>query len=72
MQFDYSALKIKIAEMHQTQDRFACALGIPETSLSQKLSGIADFSQEEMLKACTLLNLKAEDIGKYFFTEASK
>ena len=69
MAFDYRKLRGKIKEIYGVQSAFAVALGISCTSLSNKLNGIVDFSQEEIAKSAELLQIEKKDILDYFFTE---
>lgn len=68
MSYDYSKLRGKIKEKCGTQDAFSERLGIGRVSLSQRLNNQLEFSQDEMLKACDILEISMEDIPKYFFT----
>lgn len=70
MAFDYSKLNGKIKERFGTQSAFACALGLSSTSLSKKIHGKTQFTQNEMLTAAKLLNI--DDVNDYFFTEKVK
>lgn len=67
MIFDYSKLRGKIKECFDTQKSFAQALGISERALSLKLNNKVFFSQDEIEKICSLLNIS--DIGAYFFVQ---
>lgn len=69
MACDYSKLRGKIKERFKTQDNFAKALGIGRVALSQKLNGKVDFSQSEISKSVSLLEISYDDISEYFFTE---
>lgn len=69
MACDYSKLRGKIKERFKTQDNFARALGIGRVALSQKLNGKVDFSQSEISKSVSLLEISCDDISEYFFTE---
>lgn len=68
MSYDYSKLRGRIKEKCGTQDKFSEQLGIGRTSLSQRLNNQLEFSQEEMLKSCDILEISREDIPVYFFT----
>lgn len=68
MAFDYSKLRGRIKEKYNTQDLFAEKLGIARTSLSLRLNGKVEFSQEEIIKSCNLLDIIPEEIPLYFFT----
>jgi hypothetical protein len=63
--FDYSYLKSKIYEKYGSNENFATALGISNSSLSLRLNNKKDFSQSEILKIMELLNLNS--IEKVFF-----
>lgn len=68
MPYDYSKLKGKIKEKYGTQDNFAEKLGIGRVSLSKRLTGKLEFSQNEIKKSCQLLDIPPDKISKYFFT----
>lgn len=68
MSYDYRKLRGRIREMCGTQDAFSEKLGIGRVSLSQRLNNQLEFSQDEMLKACDILEIPMEDIPVYFFT----
>ena len=67
MQYDYNALKGLIREKFQTNCAFALAIGLSERSLSLKLNNKVPFKQPQIDKAAEVLNLKPEQIPKYFF-----
>lgn len=67
MIFSYAKLRQKIKERFKTQEAFAKALGISRTSLNLKLNNAAEFSQNEIVKAVDLLDLKSTDVDGYFF-----
>jgi hypothetical protein len=66
---DYSKLRGKIREVFGTQDAFAEAIRIGRVSLSQRLTGKLDFTQNEINSACEALGLDKGEIPLYFFTE---
>lgn len=66
--FKYDKLIGKIVEKYKTRGKFAEAMDISERSLSLKLNGKVPFTQQEILKACELLEIDNSDIGIYFFT----
>lgn len=66
--FDYSKLAGRIKEKFWTQKAFADALGVTETTLSNKITGIYYFTQEEIEKSCKLLDIAPADVFGYFFT----
>ena len=66
--FDYSKLSGRIKEKYGSQKAFADALGISETTLSNKMTGIYYFTQQEIEKSITLLGLERGTVTEYFFT----
>lgn len=69
MPYDYNKLRGKIKEVCGTQEVFAEKIGIGRVTLSQRLNCQSEFSQDEILKACDVLNLDIEkEIPIYFFT----
>ena len=65
----YAKLRGKIREVFGTQEKFAEAMGMNRSTLSQKLNARFEWSRLEVLKACDLLGIDMPDIGDYFFTE---
>lgn len=65
--WDYSKLRGRIKEICVTQDSFAKMLGIGRVSLSQRLNNQLEFSQDEIFKACSILNINVKEISEYFF-----
>lgn len=68
MTYDYSALNGRIIQKFGTQYRFAEALKMSEHSLSAKLNGKRPWKQAEIEDSCCLLDIKRQDIPRYFFT----
>ena len=66
--YDYKKLRGRIVEIFNTQQEFARQLGCSEHTLSNKLNGNVEWRQSEILRAIALLQLKTQDIIKYFFT----
>jgi len=66
--FDYSKLSGRIKEKFGSQKAFADALGVTETTLSNKMTGVYYFSQAEIAKSIQLLDLESGSITGYFFT----
>lgn len=67
MNFNYSKLRGKIKEVFETQQNFAKAMKMSNTSLSEKLNNKVDFTQKEIRKAVELLGIPKDDIPVYFF-----
>lgn len=68
MSFSYSKLRGKIREVFGTQAAFAEALGCTNITLSQKLNNQSEFTQSEIVKALSVLNVSANEVEDYFFT----
>ena len=67
--YDYSKLLGKIKEKYGTQKEFAKALGVGNTSLSQRLNNHLEWTQDEMKKTMILFNEPLNKINEYFFTK---
>ena len=67
MAFEYNALRGRIVEKFGTQARFAQALGISQTTMSEKMNCKSGFSQMDIENWRKLLDIEAVDIGRYFF-----
>lgn len=68
MRYDYKKLRGKIKEICDTQDAFAEKMGIGRVTLSKRINNQAEFSQNEIFKACDILQISKEEIPTYFFT----
>ena len=55
-------------EKYGGQGEFAKAAGLSETAMSMKLKGKRGFSQKDIVKWCTLLDVDMKDVGDYFYT----
>lgn len=67
MAYDYRKLSGKIVEVFGTQAKFAEAMEKSERTISLKINGKIDWTQEEMIKAAQLLRFDVTDIPSYFF-----
>lgn len=65
----YASLRGRIISLYGSQDNFAKEIGISNTSVSKKLSGLSSFSTRDIIKWSQLLNIPASDIGLYFFSD---
>lgn len=66
--FDYSKLKGRIYERFGNMKNFASALKISQSKLSLWLNE-RDLTQSIIIKIALALEIPAEEIGIYFFTE---
>lgn len=67
MMFDYSKLNGRIAEKCGSRKEFAKRMGLSERSVCLKMKSKVGWKQEEMQKACGVLNIRSEEIPAYFF-----
>lgn len=66
-EFDYSKLKGRIKEVLGTQEVYAEKIGLSRTSLSLRLSGKLEFTQQEIRKSCDVLEFEPSEIPAYFY-----
>lgn len=70
---NYNKLRGRIVEMFGSQKRFSDKITLSEQSITAKLNGRSDFSQEDILRWSNALNIDKSEIGTYFFeTKLSK
>ena len=67
MQFDYSKLRGKIAEICGSQIIFAKKMSMSERTLSLKLTSKRYWKQSEICRAMDILGLSLDDVTEYFF-----
>ena len=65
---DYRKLRGKIKEIFDTNADFAKAMELYPSTLSFKLNGKSEWTTNEIVKACELLNIPLVDAHLYFFT----
>ena len=67
MSFKYAKLSGRIKERFKTQERFAEAMNMSPRSISLKLNNKREWKQNEIDKACELLEIQTSEIGEFFF-----
>lgn len=67
MGFSYDKLRGRIKEVFGTQDKFAQAIGMSRSTLSQKLNNVSEFTQKEMFDSMQALRLDFSQVDTYFF-----
>ena len=67
--FNYSKLDGRITERFGTRGNFAEAMGYSKRTVSFKMNGKVDWTQPDIIKACSLLGIKKTEIPLYFFAE---
>lgn len=65
--FDYSKLRGKIKEKYQNQRNFAMLMQMSHVTLSSKINNKVGWNQNEMIRACILLDGCTDNILLYFF-----
>lgn len=68
IKYDYSEILGDIKRVFGSQGAFAKAMGMAESTLSLKLNNRAEWSQDEMMLAVTLLQTDVGKVRPYFFT----
>ena len=63
----YGKLRERIKAVFGTIGAFSDAMGKDRSTISNKLNGIAPWTQTEIEGACKLLNIAIEEVGEYFF-----
>lgn len=67
VRFDYSKLRGRIVEKCGSIDNFAKKIDVTPTTVGRKLSEKSEWSQGEIIKACEVLDISANEIAAYFF-----
>lgn len=62
-------LKGRIVELFGSQRAFSDKIGLTEQSITAKLNGRSQFSQADIVKWCTALEIEKDEVADYFFTE---
>lgn len=68
MNFDYSELRKLIKKVYRTESAFADALHIARCTLCYKLNGERGFTAQDIIDCCSLLGIRKDEIGRYFYT----
>jgi hypothetical protein len=66
MNFNYSKLFVRIKEKFGTIKSFAEVMGLSRIQMSYKLNNRSHWSQEDIVKTSTLLNILPEEVYDYF------
>jgi len=67
-QYKYRKLRGRIIERYGTLSAFAKAVKLSEVSVSNKMTGNTGFSQDDISKWSSILDIPVEEYGSYFFT----
>lgn len=66
--YSYRKLRGRIVEIYGTMEAFSRELRISKVSMSNKMNGKSNFSQSDMERWGTALDIPTEEYGLYFFT----
>lgn len=68
MPYTYNKLRGKIIEVYGSQDKLAEELKVSRQTVSKKMTGKSEFSQEDIIKWSLVLGIRKDEYGEYFFT----
>ena len=63
----YGKLREKIKAVFGTIEKFALAMNRDRSTISNKLNGLAAWSDVEIETACKLLGISISEVAEYFF-----
>lgn len=63
-------LKGRIVEMCGSQKSMAEKLGVTEQTVINKLSGRSQFSLDDVVEWCTILEISKDEVSDYFFADS--
>ena len=67
MAFEYRKLRGRIVEKYSTYGKFAEHIGASTVTVSNKLRGVTQFSQDDIVIWCEALEIPVAESGTYFF-----
>lgn len=67
MSFEYRKLRGRIVEKFGTYGNFAEKINVSMVTVSNKLRGVTQFSQDDIVLWCEALEIPLSDSGAYFF-----
>ena len=62
-------LKCRIIQKYGSQRKFATHLGKTEQTVTAKLNGRSQFTQNDIIEWSNALGIEAKKIGEYFFAQ---
>lgn len=68
MSFEYRKLRGRIIEKFKTYGEFAEQINVSTVTVSNKLRGVTQFSQDDIVLWCDTLEIPLSESGAYFFT----
>ena len=67
MSFEYRKLRGRIIEKFGSYGNFAEHIGVSAVTVSNKLRGVTQFSQDDIVLWCDALEIPLDESGTYFF-----
>ena len=67
MSFEYRKLRGRIVEKYGTNGNFAEKINVSLVTVSNKLRGVTQFSQDDIILWCEALEIPLAESGSYFF-----
>lgn len=64
-----SNLRGRIVQKYGSQAKFAEEIGKTQQTVTAKLNGKVQFSQDDIVEWCNALDIEASSIGEYFFAD---
>ena len=71
MNYDYSKLRGRIREICGSEKEFSKQINLSNVSLSYKLNGKREWTQNEINKVLSVLKIPKEELADYFFCPVS-
>lgn len=68
----FKRIRLRMVEMDLNQKEAAKLSGIPEGTLTARLTGKHPWHADEISKFCKALNIPTDQIGAFFFEDAPK
>ena len=63
----FKNLRMRMVQLDYNQEELSKAAGIPKGTLSPRINGKKPFDAYQISAICKVLEIKPEEIGKYFF-----
>ena len=68
----FKNLRMRMVQLDYNQEELSKAAGITKATLSQRINGNRPFDAYQISALCKELEIKPEEIGRYFFEPTAK
>lgn len=68
----FKKIRLRFVELDMNQKEAARRAGIPESTMTSRMTGRLPWHADEITSLAKVLNIPADQIGAYFFAEAPK